>query len=86
MDLREFRDSIRYPTPWSYKVIGRDREQLIAAIAAVLEDHEHSIRDSKVSSRGAYLSLEVSLVVVSEEMRLGLFHAFWRQAAVLRVL
>lgn len=64
---------IDYPCTWEYKVIGTDEEKLRAAIYAACTPAVASITTSNVSSKGTYVSLNATLVVKNEEMRLGIF-------------
>jgi putative lipoic acid-binding regulatory protein len=60
---------IRYPTWWTYTVIGLDREQLETAIAEVVEERSRKVSLSNVSSAGRYCSLRLELIVLDEDER-----------------
>ncbi len=64
---------IDYPCIWEYRVIGRDEQRLRAVIHAACTPSVPSISLANVSSKGTYFSLNASLEVVSEEMRLRIF-------------
>jgi len=64
---------ITYPCTWEYKVIGTDEEKLKAVILAACVPTVPTISLSNVSSKGTYYSLNASLVVEDEEMRLRIF-------------
>ncbi len=61
--------NIDYPCPWLFKVIGFAPEEIEKAIAEVLGDADVKISASKVSSSGKYHSLNLEMVVASEEER-----------------
>lgn len=64
---------INYPCTWEYKVIGTSEEKLRAVILAACMPVVPSITLTNVSSKGTYFSLNASLVVEDEEMRLKIF-------------
>ncbi|MEZ5990249.1 MAG: DUF493 domain-containing protein [Planctomycetota bacterium] len=78
------RPFIVYPCRWEYRVIGQDREALVAAIRTVVGDLDHVLADGNRS--GKYLSLSLELVVADEDQRNALFVALKRQGAVIMVL
>jgi len=77
---------ITYPCTWVYKVIGEDTEALkeiiitACAPAAVEMSHSHS------SSGGKYHSLNATLTVDSERMRLEIYELLRAHPAVKVVL
>jgi putative lipoic acid-binding regulatory protein len=66
---------IDYPCVWQYKVIGMEREAVLAAISEHLGDTPYSLADSRVSSSGTYISLSLELTVYSDYQRLRLYQA-----------
>jgi len=64
---------VSYPCEWEYKVIGTDEEKLKAVILAACVPAVPTISLSNVSSKGTYYSLNASLVVEDEAMRLRIF-------------
>jgi uncharacterized protein len=80
------RPRIDYPCRWSYKVIGRDLEELKEAIAEVLGGSEHTVALSRSSKGGAYHCLNVTIAVESEPVRLDLYQRLRKHPAVLMVM
>ena len=66
---------IDYPVEWTYKVVGPDEERLRAAIAEAVGSAEHTIRPSRTSSSGKYVSLELVVTVTDEQQRLAIGQA-----------
>lgn len=64
---------ITYPCSWEYKVIGTDREKIEETIIAACAPLLPTIVLSNVSSNGRYFSLDATLEVDSEELRLTIF-------------
>ena len=77
---------LEFPCRWTYGVVGREEEVLRAAVAEVVGELEHSVRLSRRSSGGKYLSLEVEIVVPSDEVRLDIFRKLHEHEAVVYVL
>jgi len=84
--LAEQKARIDYPAQWAYKVIGKDEDQIRAAIAEVIGHRHHQVRASNASSGGRFLSLELSLTVESEEDRVGIYHRIQSKDGVKIVL
>ena len=77
---------IDYPCCWTYKVIGRDLEELNRAIAEVVGGNEHTVAFSRTSKGGAYRCLNVTITVESEPVRLDLYQRLCRHPAILIVM
>lgn len=77
---------LAYPCPWVYKIIGKEQEELRAAIAEVVQARECLVSLANSSSGGKYLCLEVELVVASTEDREAQYLAFKGHPAVVLVL
>jgi putative lipoic acid-binding regulatory protein len=86
MTVNDCKPKIAYPCRWSYKVIGRDLEELHGAIAEILEGSEHTATLSRSSKGRSYHCLNVMLTVESEPVRLGLYERLCRHPAVLIVM
>lgn len=64
---------IDYPCIWEYRVIGSNEKRLREVIYEACAPAVPSISLANVSSRGTYFSLNASLEVADEEMRLRIF-------------
>lgn len=75
------RPEITYPTPWSFKVIGSDEQDLRRAVKITLAvcldqnsgDRDYELGLSRTSTRGGYVSLGLTLTVLSEAERDAVF-------------
>ena len=65
---------IKYPIKWRYKVIGTNELEIINAVEDVLLNFNYSIKPSKKSSKGNFLSYEISLTVENQEQRDSIFN------------
>jgi len=65
---------IEYPTDWKYKVIGTQENLIRKSVDEVLTNIEYKLKFSKKSSKGKFISLEISLNVKSEKERDLFFH------------
>ncbi|MDR0747865.1 MAG: DUF493 domain-containing protein [Helicobacteraceae bacterium] len=77
---------IDYPCEWSYKLIGRVEEALCEAALKALDGKEHTIARSRLSSKGSFVSVQLTVIVQSEEERLNLFDALRSHSAILHIL
>jgi putative lipoic acid-binding regulatory protein len=64
---------IDYPCVWQYKVIGMERETVCTAISEHLGDAPYSLADSRTSSGGKYVSVNLEVTVYSDYHRLRLY-------------
>ena len=75
------RPEITYPTPWSFKVIGSDEQDLRRAVKITLAvcldqdsgDRAYELGLSRTSTQGSYVSLGLTLTVLSEAERDAVF-------------
>lgn len=86
MQIDTEKGCIVYPCQWSYRVIGRDKEGVRAAVEGVLSGREFLLYYSKGSTGGNYHSWHVDLVVCDEEERNQLFCQLKALPAVLMVI
>lgn len=77
---------IDYPCTWVYKVIGEDTRILKELIVTACAPAGVDITHSHSSSGGKYHSLNATLVVDSEEMRLQIYELLKKHPAVKIVL
>lgn len=77
---------ISYPCSWQYKIIGTDRESIIDTVMDILPDTDHLLINSHTSSGGRYVSMNLELVVQSEEQRLSLYNQLVKNTAIKIVL
>jgi uncharacterized protein len=86
MSENDCKPKIDYPCSWTYKVIGRDVEELNRAIAEVVGQTEHAVTCSRASKGGAYQCLNVTVTVESEAVRLALYQRLCRHPAIVIVM
>lgn len=82
----EHRPAIDYPCLWLYKVIGCGEEELLAAISEILGETPYTLSHSNTSRSGKYLSLNLEVMVSSEEARNYFFATLREHSAVKMVL
>ena len=80
------RPDIDYPTSWSYKLIGRDKEKLLACIKETMGKKEHLCSLGNVSKTGKFTTYNASCTVDTEEERNKIFKYFEEHAAVEMVI
>ena len=70
------RPDIDYPTPWSYKLIGRDLDALIDCVKKVMGEKKHTCTHGHASKTGKFHSYNTTCTVDTEEERNRIFKAF----------
>jgi putative lipoic acid-binding regulatory protein len=77
---------IVYPINWSYKVISKNRELLESSIKEIFLDRAYDLQFSKTSKTNKYTSLELSLVVHSDEDRIFIFDNLKKNKNIIMVI
>lgn len=66
---------IAFPAEWTYTIIGTDSSAMSAAVRSLFKTVAYSLKDSKKSSGGKYVSLEIRVRVESKEQKDVWYHA-----------
>lgn len=77
---------IEYPCRWQFRLLGEDRPAMVAAIAELIDEPTHSLRDGNVSATGRYLSLSLEMTVSSDAERLRIYSLLANASAIRMVL
>ncbi len=77
---------LEYPCSWCFKIIGEDRVLIERLVCEMMQDRDHTLTHSNSSSSGKYLSLNLDLVVQSDDDRETLFKTLRDSEHVKRVL
>ena len=77
---------IEYPCDWNYKIIINTHCKIKHIVENVVGDRTYKVGKSNNSKDKTYVSYKVSLLVHSEEDRVGLFHEFKKEDCVKIVL
>jgi len=70
------RPEISYPTNWGFKLIGRDKDKLLACIKEAMGEKEHLCSLGNASRTGKFHSYNASCTVETEEERNKIFKYF----------
>ncbi len=81
-DKTQDRPKIEYPTNWGFKLIGRDRDALLACIKEAMGEKEHLCSLGNASRTGKFHSYNASCNIESEEERNIIFKYFEDHADV----
>ena len=84
-DLSNHKLDLDYPCEWKYKVIGKNVEDMYAAIRLIIGE-ECTISPSKKSTAKKYCSLNVTLIVEDETTRNSLYIALKKHSAITMVM
>jgi len=76
IDLNEHKLKLDYPCSWIYKIVILHEHNANAIARNVLEDREHKVSKSKVSSKGKFKSYNIDIMVISDDDRTNLHKVF----------
>ena len=82
MNLENRKPEINYPTKWEYKIIGSDVEEMINAVETIVKDFEYDLVPSNISKKANYFSMNVIVLVPTEEFRDKIFKEFTEHPAI----
>lgn len=82
MDWQDKKPEINYPTKWEYKIIGSDVDEMISVVESIVVDLECEITPSNISLKAKYFSLNVTVVVPSENIRDKIFQSLTDHPAI----
>jgi len=77
---------IEYPSMWTYKLIGAEKKALQKAIHDVIVERDHKLSHSNKSKTGKYISMNLELVVISDDERNFIFDALKKHQNIKMVL
>lgn len=66
---------IEYPSAWTYKLIGYEKKALQKAIHDVIVEREHTLKHSNKSKTGKYVSMNLELIITSDDERNFIYEA-----------
>ncbi len=75
-DKTQDRPKIEYPTSWGFKLIGRDKDKLLACIKEAMGEKEHQCTRGNTSKTGKFTTYNTSCTVDTEEERNRIFKYF----------
>ncbi len=85
-DKCKTKPDIKYPCEWGFKLIGKDKAALDAAIFDIMAERDYTCTEGNVSKKGKFLTLNAKCEVCSEEERNEIFKAFSEHDAVKMVI
>jgi len=77
---------IPYPCSWNYKLFGTDQDSIREAVAQTIIGCDYSLTPSRSSSQGKYHCMNLDIVVMNEEDRVGIFQALSSHPSFVLVL
>lgn len=75
-DACKTKPDINYPTNWGFKIIGKDKDKLLACIKVAMGDKKYLCSLGNISRTGKFTTYNASCVVESEEERNKIFKYF----------
>ena len=86
IDLNDQKVVIEYPCRWNYKAVGRDKFELKREISSAIFEKDFKISSSKASKNGKFISLNVDVLVSSDEERREVYSVISGLKCVLQVV
>jgi len=86
IDLNKEKLNLDYPCKWTYKVIGKNEEDIKNAVKATLSEREYSLKISHSSKKGKFLSFTLDLLVHNEDDRKTLYDVLCKHDKINMVL
>ena len=75
-----------YPCSWCYKVIASEQQALQSAIKDVIDEREHKLTESNTSKSGKFISMNLDMLVHSEDDRQFIYDALKKHQDIKMVL
>lgn len=72
-DLSNETLELNYPCSWPYKLVVLETANIKSVVKEIINEREHSIKKSKTSSKGKFISYTLELIVHNEDDRKSLY-------------
>lgn len=69
IDLNQHKLELQYPCSWIYKLIVKESVDIKKVVFDVIETREHTVKESKSSSKGKFKSYNLELIVHNDDDR-----------------
>lgn len=77
---------LNYPCSWSYKLIANEENAIKEAINKVILEKSHTLKHSNKSKSGKYVSMNLDIIVQSEDERNFIYEALKKHKNIKMVL
>jgi len=86
VDLSKEKLELDYPCSWTYKLVVLEKINIRSTVKEVVLEREHTILESKSSSKGKFKSYSLELLVHNEDDRKCLFEVLGEHNDIKMVL
>lgn len=86
IDLSKEKLELDYPCNWTYKLVVREEINIKTTVKEVVLKREHSVVESKKSTKGKFKSYTLELLVHNEDDRKTLFEILGKHNDIKMVL
>ena len=86
VDLSKEKLVLDYPCNWEYKLVVLEHIDIKITVKQVVSKREHSVKESKVSSKGKYKSYTLELLVHNDDDRTEIFKMLGEHSNIKMVL
>lgn len=81
-DLNSETLELNYPCSWPYKLVVLEKTNITEVVVEVISQREHTIKKSKMSSKGKFISYTLELIVHNEDDRKVLYELLGAHADI----
>lgn len=86
IDLNKHKLELDYPCSWVYKVVVVETVDIKEVVREVITEREHTLTESKVSSKGKFKSYTLDLLVHNDDDRKTIYELLGNHSSVKMVL
>jgi len=80
------KQGIDYPCQWSFRIIGKDENLMRIAVKECLTETKYQLTASNTSRSGKYVSLNLEILVLNENVRNKIYVTLKKMSCVKMVL
>lgn len=86
VDLNQHKLELDYPCSWIYKIVVLESTNIKHVIKEVILEREHSVKESKVSTKGKFKSYTLDLIVHNDDDRKTIYELLGKHSSIKMVL
>ena len=86
IDLNKEKLVLNYPCKWTYKVIGKNDQDIKKAVKEILDQREYTLKPSNSSKQGKFKSFTLDLLVHNDDDRKTLYDILCKHDKINMVL
>ena len=85
-DLSKHKLELDYPCSWAYKIVVLESINIKEVVQEVILERDHSVKESKVSTKGKFKSYTLDLIVHNDDDRKTIYELLGKHDSIKMVL